>query len=136
MERELSKLAMFIFNLVAVNFFRIVLNCSKNTLHFSYVLCILLNLDSPIAQSVERRTVNPQVAGSSPARGAKDSERGSEKSLPLSFCAPPSQSASGTMKRPLPPRRFPLAFVSFISTTRYASPAARRPSFSIRSNIG
>lgn len=28
---------------------------------------------SPIAQSVERRTVNPQVAGSSPARGAKGS---------------------------------------------------------------
>lgn len=27
---------------------------------------------SPIAQSVERRTVNPQVAGSSPARGAKE----------------------------------------------------------------
>ena len=27
-------------------------------------------IDSPIAQSVERRTVNPQVAGSSPARGA------------------------------------------------------------------
>ena len=26
---------------------------------------------SLIAQSVERRTVNPQVAGSSPARGAK-----------------------------------------------------------------
>ncbi|CFN79168.1 Uncharacterised protein [Bordetella pertussis] len=26
---------------------------------------------SPIAQSVERRTVNPQVAGSSPARGAR-----------------------------------------------------------------
>ena len=32
---------------------------------------ILRVLDSPIAQSVERRTVNPQVAGSSPARGAK-----------------------------------------------------------------
>jgi len=29
-------------------------------------------LCSLIAQSVERRTVNPQVAGSSPARGAKD----------------------------------------------------------------
>ena len=70
MERELSKLAMIIFNLVAVNFFRIVLNCSKNTLHFSYVLCILLSLDSPIAQSVERRTVNPQVVGSNPTRGA------------------------------------------------------------------
>jgi hypothetical protein len=27
--------------------------------------------DSPIAQSVEQRTVNPCVAGSSPARGAK-----------------------------------------------------------------
>lgn len=27
--------------------------------------------DSPIAQSVERRTVNPQVPGSSPGRGAK-----------------------------------------------------------------
>ena len=61
---------MIIFNLVAVNFFRIVLNCSKNTLHFSYVLCILLSLDSPIAQSVERRTVNPQVVGSNPTRGA------------------------------------------------------------------
>src|SRR5690606_9291 len=28
-------------------------------------------LDSPIAQSVERRTVNPQVTGSNPVRGAK-----------------------------------------------------------------
>ena len=27
--------------------------------------------DSPIAQPVERRTVNPQVPGSSPGRGAK-----------------------------------------------------------------
>ena len=26
---------------------------------------------SPLVQSVERRTVNPYVAGSSPARGAK-----------------------------------------------------------------
>ena len=31
----------------------------------------MLNSDSPIAQSVERRTVNPQVVGSSPTRGAK-----------------------------------------------------------------
>ncbi len=30
----------------------------------------ILNLDSPIAQSVERRTVNPQVVGSNPTRGA------------------------------------------------------------------
>ena len=30
-----------------------------------------LFLYSPIAQSVERRTVNPQVPGSSPGRGAK-----------------------------------------------------------------
>ena len=30
----------------------------------------MLNSDSPIAQSVERRTVNPQVVGSSPTRGA------------------------------------------------------------------
>ena len=29
---------------------------------------------SLIAQSVERRTVNPQVAGSSPARGAKNTK--------------------------------------------------------------
>ena len=29
--------------------------------------------NSPIAQSVERRTVNPQVPGSSPGRGAKSS---------------------------------------------------------------
>ena len=29
------------------------------------------NFTSPIAQSVERRTVNPQVPGSSPGRGAK-----------------------------------------------------------------
>jgi hypothetical protein len=34
------------------------------------VLLIFINY-SLIAQSVERRTVNPQVAGSSPARGAK-----------------------------------------------------------------
>ena len=33
------------------------------------VLLIFINY-SLIAQSVERRTVNPQVAGSSPARGA------------------------------------------------------------------
>ena len=30
-----------------------------------------IRLDSPIAQLVEQRTVNPFVAGSSPARGAK-----------------------------------------------------------------
>ena len=29
-----------------------------------------IRLDSPIAQLVEQRTVNPFVAGSSPARGA------------------------------------------------------------------
>ena len=32
---------------------------------------IMHNFTSPIAQSVERRTVNPQVPGSSPGRGAK-----------------------------------------------------------------
>ncbi len=31
----------------------------------------MLLIDSLIAQSVERRTVNPQVPGSSPGRGAK-----------------------------------------------------------------
>ena len=30
-----------------------------------------MRVSSPIAQSVERRTVNPQVPGSSPGRGAK-----------------------------------------------------------------
>lgn len=34
------------------------------------MLCIVHSLDSPIAQSVERRTVNPQVVGSNPTRGA------------------------------------------------------------------
>lgn len=32
---------------------------------------VTLSIDSPIAQSVEHRTVNPLVAGSSPAWGAK-----------------------------------------------------------------
>ena len=32
---------------------------------------IMMLINSLIAQSVERRTVNPQVPGSSPGRGAK-----------------------------------------------------------------
>ena len=35
--------------------------------------------DSPIAQSVERRTVNPQVVGSSPTRGARILKSASSK---------------------------------------------------------
>ena len=35
----------------------------------------ILFFDSLIAQSVERRTVNPQVPGSSPGRGAKYKKR-------------------------------------------------------------
>ena len=41
-----------------------------HTSNFSFIISFLSS--SPIAQSVERRTVNPQVAGSSPARGAKE----------------------------------------------------------------
>ena len=41
-----------------------------HTSKFSFIISFLSS--SPIAQSVERRTVNPQVAGSSPARGAKE----------------------------------------------------------------
>ena len=45
-------------------------NRRLHTSKFSFIISFLSS--SPIAQSVERRTVNPQVAGSSPARGAKD----------------------------------------------------------------
>jgi hypothetical protein len=38
---------------------------------------------SPIAQSVERRTVNPQVPGSSPGRGANNQERVRSISWPV-----------------------------------------------------
>ena len=44
-------------------------NRRLHTSKFSFIISFLSS--SPIAQSVERRTVNPQVAGSSPARGAK-----------------------------------------------------------------
>lgn len=46
---------------------------------------IVLLLHSPIAQSVEQRTVNPWVVGSSPTRGATSSFRGlqEEKSASL-----------------------------------------------------
>ena len=43
-------------------------NRRLHTSKFSFIISFLSS--SPIAQSVERRTVNPQVAGSSPARGA------------------------------------------------------------------
>ena len=36
-----------------------------------FFVVVIMTAYSLIAQSVERRTVNPQVAGSSPARGAK-----------------------------------------------------------------
>ena len=45
-------------------------NRRLHTSKFSFIISFLSS--SPIAQSVERRTVNPQVAGSSPARGAKE----------------------------------------------------------------
>ena len=46
------------------------------------------NSDSPIAQSVERRTVNPQVVGSSPTRGAiqRRGQKTSPFSLSTIFC--------------------------------------------------
>ncbi len=44
------------------------LTCARRKIR---AIFFLLHRRSPIAQSVERRTVNPQVAGSSPARGAK-----------------------------------------------------------------
>ena len=54
-----------------------------------YILCVL---DSPIAQSVERRTVNPQVAGSSPARGAKFSSKIGHRQLANLKYSPIAQS--------------------------------------------
>ena len=70
-----------------MHFFRIDLHRRKK-------LCYSFVLDgSPIAQSVERRTVNPQVAGSSPARGAKNVKRSTlptavhaKSHLAVAFC--------------------------------------------------
>ena len=42
------------------------------------------SVDSLIAQPVERRTVNPQVPGSNPGRGAKQI-KGLQRCKPLSF---------------------------------------------------
>src|SRR5690606_29795226 len=50
---------------------RQLLSFPSENLHISQNTCYILFLWSPIAQSVERRTVNPQVPGSSPGRGAK-----------------------------------------------------------------
>ena len=47
-------------------------NQKKSPLALAFFLLNVYSsqLDSPIAQSVERRTVNPQVVGSNPTRGA------------------------------------------------------------------
>ena len=49
---------------------------------------IIFFLNSSIAQSVERRTVNPQVPGSSPGRGARI-QKAYEFHRPFSFPEPP-----------------------------------------------
>src|SRR5690606_42161096 len=75
----------------------------------NYAIVSLLR-SSPIAQSVERRTVNPQVPGSSPGRGAKQFKALGANLRP--FCLPVA-TAAGALR--------------FLATQDSSSPEASPP---------
>ena len=96
---------------------------------------IVLLLHSPIAQSVEQRTVNPWVVGSSPTRGATSSFRGlqEEKSASLRcrvFFYFRKEKAYQTKKRRSEDRRFLLskptiAVFAFATNAEQSHPTVR-----------